>query len=283
MSMTDENAPRRRLYRAAAVGVVSAFVIAVSGGLVWSMQRSFVYLPTGGEPPSAGQVIAGARDVLLHTDDGLELGAWYVPARNGDLEEAVVVVNGNAGNRETRAPLARALAEEGFAVLLFDYRGYGGNPGSPTENGLASDARAAADALSEFGHDPKSTFYFGESLGAAVAARLAHERPPAGLFLRAPFSSLADVAAVHYPFVPGSFLRDTYPVTETVKDLDVPTSVVMGDADTVVPARQSGEVARACPNLVEEVVLEGLGHNDADLTYGPEVVAAFTRLADHVR
>ncbi|WP_150239003.1 alpha/beta hydrolase [Nocardiopsis quinghaiensis] len=283
MTVTDGGRPRRRLRRAAVVTVTAVAVLVLLGGLVWGLQRSLIYLPTGGEPPSAGEVIEGAEDVRLHTDDGLELGAWYVPARDGDRGTAVLVANGNAGNREMRAPLARALSERGFSVLLFDYRGYGGNPGTPSEEGLASDARAAADALAERGHGPDGTLYFGESLGAAVVVGLADERPPAGLFLRSPFSSLADMARTHYPFVSSSLLRDTYPVVETVGDVDVPTSVAMGEADTIVPAEQSREVAGASPNLVEEVVLEGVGHNDAELVHGPRVVAAFTRLAGHVR
>ncbi|MFD6950791.1 hypothetical protein A6A08_11595 [Nocardiopsis sp. TSRI0078] len=282
MTVTDGERPRRPLRRAVAAAA-AVVVLVLLGGLVWGLQRSLIYLPTGGEPPSAGEVVEGAEDVRLHTDDGLGLGAWYVPARDGDRGTAVLVANGNAGNRRTRAPLARALSGQGFSVLLFDYRGYGGNPGAPSEEGLASDARAAADALAERGHGPEETLYFGESLGAAVVVGLAAERPPAGLFLRSPFSSLADMARVHYPFVPGALLRDTYPVAETIGEVDVPTSVAMGEADTIVPVEQSREVAGASPDLVEEVVVEGAGHNDAEMVYGPEVVAAFTRLADRVR
>jgi pimeloyl-ACP methyl ester carboxylesterase len=283
MAETDGGRPRPRRRRAVAAATAAAVaVLVLLGGTVWSLQRSLVYLPSGGEPPPAGEVVEGARDVRLRTGDGLELGAWYVPARGGGRDAAVLVANGNGGNRELRAPLARALSEEGFSVLLFDYRGYGGNPGTPTEEGLAADARAAADTLAELGHPPDRTLYFGESLGAAVAVGLADERPPAGLFLRSPFSSLADMARAHYPFVPRWFLRESYPVARTLAGVAVPTSVAVGGADTIVPAGQSRAVAEASPDLVEEVVLEGVDHNDAELVHGPEVVAAFTRLADRV-
>ncbi len=96
-----------------------------------------IYLPDRARPPSAATVLPGARDVVLRTDDGLELGAWYVPARGPDRGVAVLVVPGNAGNRAARASLAARLSAEGLAVLLVDYRGYGGNPGSPSEDGLA--------------------------------------------------------------------------------------------------------------------------------------------------
>ncbi|GAA1458770.1 alpha/beta hydrolase [Nocardiopsis exhalans] len=268
--------------RALIVAAVVALVLVVLAGLMWAMQRSFVFIPMGGEPPPAAEVIEGAEDVRLHTEDGLELGAWFAQPQGTDRETAVLVANGNAGNRESRAPLARALAAEGFSVLLFDYRGYGGNPGSPSEAGLAMDARAAADALAERGFDAERTVYFGESLGAAVAANLASERPPAALFLRSPFSSLADMGNHHYPVVPVRLLlRDEFPVAERVAGIDVPTTVVVADADTIVPPEQSHEVAGASANLVEEVVLPGGGHNAPATIHGPEVVAAVARLADH--
>jgi fermentation-respiration switch protein FrsA (DUF1100 family) len=108
----------------------------------------------------------------------------------------VLVFNGNGGNRAHRAPLAAALSRSGLAVLLFDYRGYGGNPGAPTEPGLLADARAARAYLaSRPGVDPGRLVYLGESLGAAVAVALAVEVPPLALVLRSPFTSLATWAA----------------------------------------------------------------------------------------
>ncbi|WP_232832011.1 alpha/beta hydrolase [Nocardiopsis sp. FIRDI 009] len=282
MSGTDgasrhRGAPRR----AVTVAVAAATVLILLGGLMWGMQRWLVYLPTGGAPPPAAEVVSGARDLRLRTGDGLELGAWLVPPRGADRGTAVLVANGNSGNRETRAPLARALADEGFTVLLFDYRGYGGNPGRPSEGGLASDARAASDALVALGHTPDRTVYLGESLGAAVLSGLAAERPPAALLLRSPFTSLADVAAHHYPFLPvRALLRDRYPVRATVARIDRPTTVVLGGQDRIVPPEQSRAVAAASPRLVEEVVVAGADHNDAALVHGPELVAALVRLAD---
>ncbi|MFI6574339.1 alpha/beta hydrolase [Nocardiopsis sp. NPDC050513] len=270
--------PRRRAVTAAVAAVA---VLILLGGLMWGMQRSLLYLPTGGTPPPAGEVVAGARDVRLRTGDGLDLGAWLIPPRGADRGTAVLVANGNSGNRETRAPLARALSAEGFTVLLFDYRGYGGNPGTPSQRGLASDARAASDALAARGHPPARTVYLGESLGAAVLSGLAVERPPAALLLRSPFTSLADVAAHHFPFLPvRALLWDRYPVRANVAEIDRPTTVVLGDGDLVVPPEQSRAVAEASPRLVEEVVVAGADHNDPALAYGPEVVAALVRLAD---
>lgn len=282
MDSPETSRPRRRVRTVIVSAAVLGGAAVLLGGLVWGGQRSVIYLPSGGEPPPAGDVVQGAEDVVLHTDDGLELGGWYVPAAGEDRDAAVLVTNGNAGNRESRAPLAQALAQEGFSVLVFDYRGFGGNEGDPTEPGLTADARAGLDLLRERGHDSDRILYWGESLGAGVAANLAVEEPPAGLFLRSPFSSLADMAGSHYPVVPEAMLRDSYLVRTTVADLHLPMSVAIGESDTVVPAEQSHAVAEAAPDLVEEVVLPGTGHNDLAMVHGAEVVDAFVRLADKV-
>ncbi|GAA1998971.1 alpha/beta hydrolase [Nocardiopsis rhodophaea] len=270
-------------FTCAAVAVILVYV-----GLMWGLQRSLIYLPSSGDVPPAAEVIDGARDVTLTTEDGLELGAWFVPARETDRGMAVLVANGNAGNRQVRAPLAEALAEAGLSVLLFDYRGYGGNPGRPSESGLALDADAAAAALKglgpEEGYAPEDTLYFGESLGAAVVTSLAQERPPAGLVLRSPFTELADVGRHHYPFLPvRTLLAERYPVTDSVRGIEAPITVVYGTGDTIVPPDLSREVAAASPHLFEEIVVDGAGHNHPALLSGPELTAAVVRLADHVR
>jgi uncharacterized protein len=188
---------------------------------------------------------------------------------------AVLVCNGNGGNRSLRAPLAAALARMGLAVLLFDYRGYGGNPGHPTEEGLAADARAALRYLAGRPEvDPARVVYFGESLGAAVALRLATERPPAALVLRSPFASLAEVGQLHYPLVPVSLLlRDRYDAAALAGRLAAPLLVVAGGRDRIVPASHSRRLFAAAPQPKRLVVLDGADHNDHDLLAGPRLLA----------
>jgi uncharacterized protein len=121
--------------------------------------------------------------------------------------------------------------------------------------------------------------YYGESLGAGVVSELATEHPPAGMLLRSPFTDLAAVARVHYPFLPtGLLLKDRFPVAEHVARIHVPTTVVYGTSDTVVPAEQSERVAGAAAGPVERVVLPGVDHNDAEM-FGPEIVEAVAALA----
>ena len=268
---------RRRVL--VALVVVAALVATVTGAF-WALQRRLIYLPDTTPVAVAETWLPGARDVVLRTTDGVELGAWWLPAPAADAP-AVLVANGNGGSRDLRAPLARALAEQGLAVLLFDYRGYGGNAGTPSEQGLARDVRAARQWLvEEAGVPPERLLYYGESLGCAVVTELAVEHPPAGLVLRSPFTDLAAVGQVHYPFLPvRALLRDRFPVAERIPRVQVPTVVVYGGADSIVPPSQSRAVAEAAADLREVVEVPGADHNDRALLDGPELVGAVVRLA----
>ena len=264
------------MVRAALLAMVTVVILA---GALATMQRRLIYYPDGNQVPPAASVIPGARDVTLTTSDGLELGAWFVPARDPNRNVAVLVANGNGGSRVSRAPLAQALARRGFSVLLFDYRGYGGNPGTPTEKGLATDVRAALRYLTAHTHAP--LIYIGDSLGTAVVTELAAEHPPAALVLRSPFVSLAEVGRVHYPYLPVRMLLvDRFPLVEHLSRVQVPTLVVYGTGDDVVPAEQSRAVADAAPGPTDVVEIPGAAHNDPALLYGERVLDAITRLAD---
>jgi fermentation-respiration switch protein FrsA (DUF1100 family) len=258
--------------------VVVAAVLLAAVGLLWAFQRRLIYLPAPRTVPPPGAVLPGVEEVSIPTADGLRLGGWFLPAEGSggerDRGPAVLVCNGNGGNRSLRAPLAAALARMGMAVLLFDYRGYGGNHGSPTEAGLAIDARAALAYLAGRPEvDPARLVYLGESLGAAVALRLAIERPPAAVVLRSPFASLSEVARLHYP-VPGVslLLRDRYDSAAIAGRLTAPLLVVAGGRDQIVPAAHSRRLFAAAPEPKQMVVLEGVDHNDHELNAGPRLL-----------
>lgn len=236
--------------------------------------RRMIYFPDRSRPAPP----PGVDEITLTTADGLALTAWSVgdgerTGSVGKASTAVLVAPGNGGNRAGRVDLARALAREGLAVLLLEYRGYGGNPGAPSEKGLALDARAAWEHLAA---RHGRVVLLGESLGCAVVTRLATQVAPHGMVLRSPFTSLVDAGRAHYPFLPvGLLLRDRFPVRTTVGTVTAPTIVVYGTRDSVVPAAQSRAVAEAAANLVEAVAVEGADHNDEM----PAVVEAVRRLA----
>ena len=273
--------PARRVLQVLAIVVVLVLVVLT---LAYLFQRRLIYAPSSDPVPPAGTVLPGAHDVRLHTADGLTLGAWYLPARGRDLGVTVLVAHEKGGDRAIHALLAKRLAARGMSVLLFDYRGYGGNPGDPSEIGLALDARAAHDYLVHHMGIPQDRLvYLGESLGCAVVTELATAHPPGGLVLRSPFTALADAGAEHYPFLPVRLLlKDRYPLAEEIRRVHVPTVVVYGSADSVVPPAQSRTVARVAGGPTASVEEPGADHTDPELTDGPQLVNATTQLSIRV-
>lgn len=250
------------LKRCRALPVVAIVALVASGVItfIWSQQRRLIYFPSAGPVPSASSVLPAGRDVVVETQDGMRLGGWYFPHTSGGSGPAVLVCNGNAGDRSMRAELAVALHGLGLSVLLFDYRGYGGNPGRPSEQGLAADARAAQEWLSgQSDVDPARIAYFGESLGAAVAVGLAVQRP-------------------HYPWLPlRRLLLDHYPSIERIASVHAPVLVIAGGSDDIVPATLSERLVAAAAEPKRYVVVPGVGHNDPELLDGRVMLDAIRR------
>ena len=188
----------------------------------------------------------------------------------------VLVLNGNAGNRAHRARLAVALHRHGLQVLLVDYRGYGGNPGSPSETGLGIDSRAARGFLAARPDvDASRLVYFGESLGTAVAIDLAVEHPPAALILRSPFTSMSDLGRHHYPFLPVRLLlRDTFEMLDKIRRIRAPLLVIAGERDRIVPIGNTRRLYDAASAPKTILVFPGADHNDDELLAGEEMIRA---------
>lgn len=244
---------------------LAVFAIGVAVVMFWAMQRTLLYFPDERAVPPAASTLPGSEEAELRTTDGLTLRAWFVPARS-PVSATVLLLNGNAGNRSDRAPLASSLSAAGFAVLLFDYRGYGGNPGDPSETGLLLDARAAHDYLaSRADVDSRRIVYYGESLGAAVAVALAAERPPLALVLRSPFTSLAEIGRHHYPSLPihPLLLQDRYPSIDLIGAVRSPVLVIAGALDRVVPPDHSRRLYEAASEPKRFVLIPDGDHNDA--------------------
>ena len=253
-------------------GVVLAILLVAT---IWIFQRRLIYFPFGDVPDPRDVGLAAAEPVVFATTDGLRLHGWLVPPLEPRAGATILVFNGNAGHRGFRATLAAALRERGYGVLLFDYRGYGGNPGTPTEAGLAEDARAARAFLLTRPEAATRLVYFGESLGSGVATGLAAEHRPAALVLRSPFTSMTDVGAFHYPLLPVRWLlRDRFDTASRIAGLGCPLLVVAGDQDTIVPYSQSRRVFDAAAEPKRFVTIAGADHNDPALADGPYLIAA---------
>jgi fermentation-respiration switch protein FrsA (DUF1100 family) len=268
------------IFLATLVGIYALLLVGVYFG-----QRRLIYFPNRATPAPAASVIDTATDITLTTEDGLQLGAWWVEPHVAvePRNQVVLYAGGNAGNREQRSQLAFFLALRGFHVLSFDYRGYGGNPGTPTEAGLSLDARAALAQVQARGFDASNTIYFGESLGSAVVTRLAAEQAPAALVLRSPFPSLTAVGQWHFPWLPVDLLlRDRFPTAELLAEVEAPVLVLYGTNDNVVSALQSLQVAQVAPNLWLNVPFAAAGHNDS-LWWGLSVAEWVESIGNAIR
>lgn len=231
--------------------------LAVTAILI-TFQRRLIFQPTkvawlsAAEFSSPGEAIT---DVELTTDDGLTLHGWRFAAINAETPRRLVIYfPGNAGCRRDRLADCADFTRLGCDVILFDYRGYGDNAGSPTEAKLAADAQAIWRlATGPEGYSPAEIVLFGESMGGGVATRLAAEcaqrgEPVAALILNSTFASLADTAAWHYPALPVRFLVwDRFPSVDRIPHVACPVLQFHGTADSIVPCSEGQRLFAAAP------------------------------------
>jgi fermentation-respiration switch protein FrsA (DUF1100 family) len=190
----------------------------------------------------------------------------------------LLYLNGNGGNLLHRAPRLQHFRDLGWGVLLVQWRGYGGNPGSPSEAGLMEDARAGLRALQDAGVPAARIVPWGESLGTAPAIRLAAEQPEAigALILESPFTSLLALGRLHYPLLPaGLLLRDRYDSLAQMPQVRVPVLVLQGARDTLVPPAMGRALAEAAQAPVEVWEAPGAGHNELGQVGGLQAAARF--------
>ena len=258
--------------------LVQIFAIAVSllapMGLLWLMQRRLIYFPDPRPPDPSIAKVLDAEDLAVGTDDGLILTAWYVPPSSEPTGFTILYFGGNGGNRASRADVGAALSAQGNAVILVDYRGYGGNPGDPSEQGLYADALAVRRVvLARPGASSTRLVYFGESLGAGVAVWLATQHTPAALILRSAPSSLVDVGAHHYPYLPvGLLLRDRFPSIDRIAAITAPVLIIVAERDAIVPADLSRRLWNAANEPKQWVVIPDADHNDRAMFDGRQVL-----------
>ena len=222
-------------------------------GCMYAAQRTLMYFPAGDLPPPPPPF----TEVRLRTADGLDLVAWQAAGAPG--RPILVYFHGNGGNIAGRVFKVRPFIEAGYGVLLVSWRGYGGNPGSPSEEGLLTDGRAALDHLGA----ETPLVLFGESLGGGVAVRLAAERRPAALILEAPFDSAVAVGAEHYWWLPVRLLmKDRFESIRWIGDVQAPLLIVHGERDGVVPAEHGRRLIEEATEPKQGVFLPRAGHND---------------------
>jgi uncharacterized protein len=230
---------------------------------LWALQRELLYHPDARErvPPSYYPMLAGVQELELTTADGIELVAWYAPAPRG--RPTVVIFHGNASSLRGERYRLKHFMDASMGVLLVAYRGYSGNPGSPTEEGLYADARSALDWLEAGGVPRASTVLYGASLGSGVATKMAAERDFGALVLEAPFTSTVDVAAHRFPIIPVRWLMaDRFDSIARIGAIHEPLLIMHGDADYVIPQSQARRLFAAAHEPKQAFWPSGVGHND---------------------
>jgi fermentation-respiration switch protein FrsA (DUF1100 family) len=253
--------------------------IAVGGygallGALFLVQRRLLFRPGPGRPELGDLGLLGVCEVVVRTRDGLALASWYRPPPPG--RPVVLYFHGNGGHIGYRAERLRRFTDAGLGVLLLEYRGYGGNPGSPTEHGLYADAEAASEFLVRQEIAPDRLVLWGESLGAAVAVDLAGRRGAAAVVLEAPFTSIAAVAQLHYPYVPAAMLmRDRFDALSRIGRIKSPLLVMHGGRDRVVPIRFGRAVLEAAPSPKEGWFEPRAEHEDLAAFGALEAAVAF--------
>jgi len=231
--MTTE--PRRRwLIRLGKL----ALVLLVAFLMLHWFELRLTYYPTRPLVTSGADLERAWEDVNFTASDGVKLNGWFFPAdtHSSRAHRAVLICHGNGGNISHRLELCDALLETGVSVFVFDYRGYGRSEGKPTEAGTYLDAQAAYGWLREKGFWGTNIIAFGESLGGGVASELAVRETVGGLVLQSTFTSVTDLGAELYPFLPVRTLgRIRYDTRSKLPDIHVPVLVMHSRGDSIIP------------------------------------------------
>lgn len=233
-------------------------------GILYVMQRSLLYVPEKTRPSlveyKAEELF---KVVTVRTEDGLALEGWYHPPLTSDMP-TIIWFHGNAQHHGARFHAAKGYAAAGYGVLLAGYRGYGGNPGSPSEAGLYKDGYAWLEALSsQLNTRPEQAVLYGESLGTGIAIEMATRVKVGAIVLQAPYTSMVDAAFYHYPYVPVRWLlKDRYDNMSKISRIQAPLLIFHGMKDTVIPIRLAAALYDAAPEPKKFTEIERAGHGD---------------------
>ncbi|GAB6059153.1 alpha/beta hydrolase [Desulfonatronum parangueonense] len=255
------------MYTTVSIAVVAVLLYLGLTGLVYLRQDALIYYPVAEITQNPADHGWEFDDLTLRTQDGVNIHAWFVPVENA--RGVVLFCHGNAGNIGHRLDSIRIFRDLGLSVLIFDYRGFGRSEGQPSESGTYQDVRAAWKfLLAEKGVAPERIIIFGRSLGGAVATYLASSQPVGALIIESAFTSLPDMAARLYPFLPVRWLaKYNYNSLARVSDVRAPVLVVHSPEDELIPFAHGQALYAAAPEPKMFLEISG-GHNRGFLSSG---------------
>ena len=232
---------------------------ALLAALITMLQRKLIYKPDPRRTTPHEADLDGVEVWRIPASDDETLIAWYAKAQSG--YPTLLYFHGNAGYIELRSERLADLNARGFGVLMPSYRGYGGSTGYPSETANVADATLVYQWLRGRGVAASDVIVFGESLGTGVASQLAASKPVAGLILDSPYTSMANLAARDYPWLPvRQLLWDHYETVRHVKRVTKPILIIHGEDDQLVPVSMGQAVAQAAMFEVTLVTYPGATH-----------------------
>ena len=261
--------------------VIGGGYLAVAG-LAFAFQDQLLYFPSRTLVTTPDRYGLAYETVRLDTADGERLHGWWIPA--GDARGTLLFFHGNAGNISGRLESVKQFHQLGLNVLIIDYRGYGQSTGSPSEEGLYRDAEAAWQYLvNERGTDPARVVIFGRSLGGGPATWLATQHDAGALVLESAFTSVPDMAAHHYPWLPARQLTTTqFSNRERIGQINLPLLVIHSRGDDVIPFAHGRTLFGAAREPKQFLEIDG-NHNDGFLVSADRYLKAIDQfLGAHV-
>lgn len=235
--------------------------------LIFFLQPRFIYFPEKEIYETPDRAGLSYEAVSFEAADGVKLSGWFVPAERP--RGVVLFCHGNAGNITHRLASILVFHRLGLSTFIFDYRGYGASEGKPGEKGTYLDAEAAWRYLTEKRNlPPTEIIIFGRSLGGAIATRLAQDHKPKALIIESTFTSVPDIAANLYPFLPVRLLsRFDYNAREYIKQVDCPVLVIHSTGDDIIPFAHGRRLFEAAKEPKQFLEITGT-HNDGFVTSG---------------
>ena len=223
----------KKMYNLFLVSLVVLVYLLVTLGL-YIFQRSLLYHPVENNY-YGDKLTVNIEKVKITTEDNIDLLAWY---HKKDIKKykTILYLHGNAGSLENRIHKINHFNNININFLLLAWRGFSGNEGKPTEQGLYQDARSAVKWLINQGVTEENIIIYGESLGTGVATEIAQNKNFAGVILESPFTSMIDLGKKYYPIFPVKLLlKDKYESEKKIKNLKSPLLVMHGKKDKIVP------------------------------------------------
>ena len=224
---------KKKMYILSIIGLV-ILIYLIFTFILFNFQRSLLYLPTENNY-QGDELTIEIQKVKVITDDNLELLAWY-HKKDINNYKTILYLHGNAGVLENRIHKINHFKNMNVNFLLLAWRGFSGNKGKPTEQGLYKDARSAVKWLISEGAIEENIIIYGESLGTGVATEIAENKNFAGVILESPFTSMIAAAKSKYPIFPiNLLLKDKYESNKKIKNIKSPILIMHGEVDKIVP------------------------------------------------